>query len=180
MKITTENIWNTFNNELLRFIKKRVKDNDAAKDLLQDIFIKIHLKLATLTETEKLTSWVYQITRNSILDYYKKHKHSHGPLVDIYDIEDPITYNEDFGKCLTPFINKLPKTYREAILETEVGQLSQKAFAEKANISYSGAKSRIQRGRKQLFEIFNHCCQFSADKYGNVLDYTRKKNCTDC
>ena len=75
MTASTEIIWKEFNKELLRFIIKRVKDNDLAHDLLQDIFIKIHLKISTLSDSDKLTSWVYQITRNSIIDHYKKQKH---------------------------------------------------------------------------------------------------------
>lgn len=180
MTITTEKIWKDFNKELLRFIKKRVKDNDIANDLLQDIFIKIHLKLSTLSDTDKLTSWVYQITRNSIFDYYKKHKHFTDIPSDIYALDEPKLFNNEFGKCLKPFINQLPDTYRDAILQTELGQLSQKEFAEKSDISYSGAKSRIQRGRQKLYELFNQCCKISADKYGNILEYKRKHNCSDC
>ena len=180
MALTTEKIWNNFNKELLRFIKKRVKDKNAADDLLQDIFLKIHLKLSTLSDHDKLTAWVYQITRNSILDYYKKKKPSLEMPDDVYDIEDPEIFNTDFGKCLKPFINHLPEDYREAILQTELGSLSQKEFAEQKNLSYSGAKSRVQRGRQQLFEIFSQCCAFSADKYGNILDYHQKPDCKIC
>ncbi len=59
---------------------------------------------------------------------------------------------------MKPFVDQLPQTYLEVILQTELGELSQKEFAEKADISYSKPKSRIQRGRKQLFELFNECC----------------------
>jgi RNA polymerase sigma-70 factor (ECF subfamily) len=178
MTLTTETIWNNFNKELLQFIKKRVNDTDAANDLLQDIFVKIHLKHATLTDSDKLSAWVYQITRNSIIDYYKKHKPAAGILHDGYEAEEPEAVTEEFGKCLKPFINQLPETYRDALLQTELGKLSQKEFAEKADISYSGAKSRIQRGRQQLLQLFNKCCKVSADKYGNILEYQSKQNCS--
>jgi RNA polymerase sigma-70 factor, ECF subfamily len=178
MAITTEKIWNDFNKELFRFIKKRVKNNDIANDLLQDVFVKIHLKLATLSDNDKLTAWVYQITRNSIIDYYKKHKPAADIPFDIQEFNEPKLYNDEFSKCLKPFINQLPETYREAILQTEMGQLSQKEYAAKADISYSGAKSRIQRGRQQLFQLFNNCCKLSSDKYGNIIDYQSKQNCS--
>lgn len=180
MTITTENIWHDFNKELLRFIKKRVKDSDVANDLLQDIFIKIHLKLSTLSDTDKLTSWVYQITRNSILDYYRKHKHSADFPAEIIELDEQELFNVDFGKCLIPFIHQLPETYKDAILKTELGHLSQKEFAEEFNISYSGAKSRVQRGRQRLLELFKQCCNFSADKYGNIMEYQSKENCSHC
>jgi len=74
MTTTTETIWKAFHKELFNFINKRVNDKEASNDILQDVFIKIHLKLKTLSEKDKLASWVYQITRNSILDYFRKKK----------------------------------------------------------------------------------------------------------
>ena len=67
----TENIWNQFKDELLRFIVSRVNDKDIAQDLLQIVFIKIHSKSDSLSDNDKLTSWLYQITRNTIIDYYQ-------------------------------------------------------------------------------------------------------------
>lgn len=177
MTITTENIWNEFHNELFNFIIKRVKDTDIANDILQDIFIKIHLKLDTLTNKDKLTSWIYQITRNSILDYLKKHK----PQSEIIDDflapieEQTLNFNNDITPCMLRLINQLPDNYKDAILETELGQLSQKEYAEKAKISYSGAKSRIQRARQQLHLLFKECCKIQADIYGNIVDYEKRK-----
>ncbi|MGQ1787549.1 MULTISPECIES: sigma factor [unclassified Saccharicrinis] len=70
----TKKIWDNFSLQLLGFIKSRVHNNVVAEDILQDVFIKIHLKKDLLKENDKITSWVYQITRNSIIDYYRKVK----------------------------------------------------------------------------------------------------------
>ena len=158
-----------------------MKDNDLAHDLLQDIFIKIHLKISTLSDSDKLTSWVYQITRNSIIDHYKKQKHFTETPTDITELDELETFNKEFTNCIRPFVNELPGIYRDAIVQTELGQLSQKEFAQKSGISYTGAKSRVQRGRLQLVELFHQCCKFSTDKYGNVLEYKKRgQNCSDC
>jgi RNA polymerase sigma-70 factor, ECF subfamily len=178
MTATTETIWNEFHDKLFHFIKKRVKDVDTTNDILQDIFIKIHLKLHTLTDQDKLTSWVYQVTRNSILDHFKKQKPATELGENLAEIEEEKTFNAEMVTCMKPFIDKLPSTYKEAILETELGRLSQKAYAEKAGISHSGAKSRVQRARQQLHELFTACCNVQADKYGNIIG---KEECkTDC
>jgi RNA polymerase sigma-70 factor (ECF subfamily) len=174
---TTETIWQTFHQELFNFINKRVKDKDISKDILQDVFIKIHLKLKTLSDKDKLTSWVYQITRNSILDYFKKQKLK-VPLTDnMMELQEEKMFNEDLANCLKPMIAQLPDNYKEAIMQTEMGHLSQKAYAESIGISYSGAKSRIQRARQQLHELFNECCAIEADKYGNIMEHICKKDC---
>lgn len=174
---TTETIWKVFHKELFNFINKRVNDKEASNDILQDVFIKIHLKLNTLTDKDKLASWVYQITRNSILDYFRKQKPK-VPLSDsLIELEDEKVFNAELVKCLTPMVEQLPNNYKEAIMQTEMGNLSQKEFADKSGISYSGAKSRIQRARQQLHDLFNECCSIQSDKYGNIIEHECKKDC---
>lgn len=174
---TTEHIWKQFHKELYGFILKRVKDTDISKDILQDVFVKIHQKLSTLKDTDRLASWIYQITRNSILDYFRKEKIKM-PLTDIFqELQEEEVFNAELGKCLKPMIAQLPENYREAIVQTELGNFSQKEYADKAGISYSGAKSRVQRARQQLHELFNECCSIEADKYGNITKHVCKKGC---
>ncbi|MCX6351339.1 MAG: RNA polymerase sigma factor SigZ [Bacteroidetes bacterium] len=177
MTTTTENIWAQFHKELHRFINKRIKDADAANDILQDIFIKIHLKLNTLTDAEKLTAWVYQIARNSILDYYKKQKPQAEFTENLKEIVDDEAFKTELSTCLIPMIEELPADYKDAIMQTELGDLSQKEYAEKLGISYSGTKSRVQRARQQLHDLFNQCCTIETDKYGNIIDHICHKDC---
>lgn len=177
MATTTKNIWEQFHKELFSFIKKRVKHTDTTNDILQDIFVKIHLKLDTLSDKDKLTAWIYQIARNTILDHFRKQK-PHSELVDdLPDFTETKTFNTELVNCMKPFIHQLPDTYKEAILQTELGHLSQKDYAAKAGISYSGAKSRVQRARQQLHALFNECCRVTADKYGNIIDRDCKQDC---
>lgn len=177
MENTTSNIWEAFHQELFNFINKRVKDKDAANDILQDVFIKIHLKLNTLSDKDKLTSWVYQITRNSVLDYFKKQKPQTSLTESLWEKEEEKSYNTEMINCLNPMITQLPQDFKEAIMETELGNLSQKEYAQKLGISYSGAKSRVQRARQQLHKLFNECCKVESDKYGNIIEHECQNNC---
>lgn len=56
-----------------------------------------------------------------------------------------------------------------------------KEVTEELNISVSGAKSRVQRGRKMIKETILKCCEVNTDKYGNIVDYKpntcRNNNC---
>lgn len=175
---TTENIWKDFNGQLFNFINKRIQNKSISKDLLQDIFVKIHLNLKSLNDEQKLTSWVYQITRNTILDYFKKNKHETELSKDVIDEIEPENFNAEASKCLIPFIDKLPENYKDAILKTEIGNISQKDYAEELGISYSGAKSRVQRARQELNKLFKDCCSINVDVYGNVIEHqVCKKNC---
>ncbi|NPD86390.1 RNA polymerase sigma factor SigZ [Lentimicrobium sp. L6] len=175
----TEKIWNKFKEELLGFIISKVNDKDLAHDLLQEVFIKIHLKLSTISDKEKLTSWIYQITRNTIIDHYRKNKQfKEIKEIELKVPEHEVNYNNDLLCCLKPFIEDLPEKYQDALLKTSYGTLSQKEYAKKQELSYSAAKSRIQRARKKLKDSFKKCCATESDKYGNVFQLD-KRNC-DC
>src|SRR5712691_5660644 len=72
MSLTTEQVWGAFQVPLKQFIRKRVPDNDTADDILQEVFLKIHLHIETLKDVKKLQGWIYQIARNAIADYYRE------------------------------------------------------------------------------------------------------------
>ncbi len=177
MKTSTATRWEEFHGKLFGFINKRVKDKDTANDILQDVFVKIHLKLDTLTDEEKITSWVYQITRHSILDHFKKQKIQIDLPENLADNQGEKTFNDEVGNCLKTMIEDLPSDSKEAIIQTELGELSQKEYSEKLGISYSGTKSRVQRARQQLHQLFTECCTIESDKYGNIMEHVCHKDC---
>ena len=69
-----ESIWKKFNRELYYYILNKVKDGDAAKDILQDTFIKIQKNIHSLKEDKSLKFWIYRITYNSITDHFRDKK----------------------------------------------------------------------------------------------------------
>lgn len=174
----TENIWNNFHDELFNFIQKRIRNKEITNDILQDVFVKIHTKINSLKEEDKLKSWVYQITRNSVLDHFRKSKQIDSIEKDFPEEIESQTFNNELTKCLIPFVKQLSPDFEEAIRKTDLGKLSQKEFAEEIGISYSGAKSRVQRARQELKELFSDCCEINTDKYGNIIEHkVCKKNC---
>ena len=46
-------------------------DRHSAEDILQDVFLKIHTRIDTLHQQERVAAWIYQIARNAIVDYYR-------------------------------------------------------------------------------------------------------------
>jgi RNA polymerase sigma-70 factor, ECF subfamily len=174
-----EAIWKSLNTPLERFIRSKTPDTETAHDLLQDVYIKIHRGIDTLRDNERTEAWVYQIARNTITDYYRREK----PTVEISDfIVSPEEETEDeitarLTKSVRGMIDFLPDDYREALLLTEYEGLSQKELAERAGISLSGAKSRVQRGRKLLREMLLACCHFQFDRLGKVIDYYPRCQC---
>jgi RNA polymerase sigma-70 factor (ECF subfamily) len=81
------------------------------------------------------------------------------------------------------FVAALPSPYREAITLTELQGMTQKEAAAMLGISLSGMKSRVQRGRKQLQELLQACCEIALDPRGRVMSFEKRpegtvpKNC---
>ena len=69
---STEAIWTHLSADLRRFIRRRVSDDHAADDLLQETFVRVHRNLGTLQEADRLAAWVYRIARNVIHDHHRK------------------------------------------------------------------------------------------------------------
>ena len=170
-----EHIWKEFYAPLHGFVTKRVNNNAAVDDIVQTVFIKIADNISEVKDGQKIRSWIYQITRNTIIDYYRKQKPTDElPLdlqvMDEYDEQD---LSKELSNCIKPMIEQLPEKYREAIELTEIIGISQKQLSEQLGISFSGAKSRVQRGREKLKELLTACCHIEADRYGNIVDYQK-------
>jgi RNA polymerase sigma-70 factor (ECF subfamily) len=56
---------------VVSFIRTRVADDSSAEDILQEVFLKIHQHIETLKDVKKLDSWIYQITRHTMIDFYR-------------------------------------------------------------------------------------------------------------
>ncbi len=180
MVMTTEQIWETFHPQLKHFILTRVSDEQNAEDILQEVFLKIHTHIDTLHDQEKLQSWLYQITRNTITDYYRMHKATVELSEALLLPEEP-EVEGDVVKELIPsvkaMVESLPDDYRQALLLTEYEGLTQKELAERLGLSLSGAKSRVQRAREKLKTMLLDCCHFEFDRLGKVIDYQPRCAC---
>ena len=56
---------------LRTFIAQRVPNEGEVDDILQDVFLRMHRRLDSLKDPRRVVSWVFQITRNVIADYYR-------------------------------------------------------------------------------------------------------------
>ena len=171
---TLESIWEQTSSKLRTFILNRVEDKATAEDILQEVFLRVHQNMAMLKDSEKLESWLYQITRNVIIDHYRSRRvHSELPET-LADPQELIVEDDavaELSSSMFEMVNELPSPYREALLMTEYEGLSQQDLALKMGISLSGAKSHVQRARQKIKDSLLTCCHFEFDRYGRVVDY---------
>lgn len=174
-------IWDEFSEALKRFIYNRVKNNEITNDLLQEVFIKIHLNIHKIKKQESIKSWIYTITVNTINDYFKKQSKLSKLNFETIELNNKTTTEHSAKDCLLPLINNLPSTYKDALLLSEIKGLKQTEVAKILNISLSGAKSRIQRGRKLLKDGFIACCDYRLNESGYLVgEHKEKKDCKVC
>jgi len=197
MTTKTEELWQLLHDGLRAFIAKRVNDQVHVEDILQDVFVRVHRQIDSVNDPGRLVSWIYQVTRNAIIDYYRKPgRQREIPAGLGSDIEesgrmsttsalslggDADTLRTELAGCLRPMIEQLSKDYRDAITLVELDGLTQQAAAKRMGISLSGMKSRIQRGRKQLKHLLDECCVIQLDRRGGVREFeARDTGCDPC
>jgi RNA polymerase sigma-70 factor, ECF subfamily len=174
-----DQIWRDYHNGLLGFIRRRVGAADVAEDILQDVFVKAYSRMDTLVNTDRIQSWLYRIARNTIIDYHRTRK-SYEPLPDEIEQQQENNTDEEWrklGRCVLPMIEMLPEGYREAILLSDIDDLPLKEVAQLLNLSLPGAKSRVQRGRERLKNLFLDCCHIKFDSRGRPIDWWPKEDC---
>lgn len=177
----TAQIWNEFSDALRGYINSRVKNDAIADDILQEVFIKIHLNINNIKKQESLKSWIYTIAHNTIMDYFKKQSKVSDTHQIIRSENDETTNDHSHKDCLIPLINNLPENYRDALLLSEIKGMKQAEVAKQLNISLSGAKSRIQRGRNLLKQGFMDCCNFKLNESGHLYGSNKtKEECKVC
>jgi RNA polymerase sigma-70 factor (ECF subfamily) len=173
MPVSVEEIYNSFDTDLGTFVSAKIRDPDAAEDVLQDIYLKIHSRVGTVRDEEKIGAWVFRVARNAVNDYYRARKPT-AELKEVAEVPpDPSKeeMEQELSTAVRDMLEGLPPDDREALYLTEYEGLTQKELAERLGIGLSGAKSRVQRARTRLKAMLLDCCHFELDRRGRVTNY---------
>jgi RNA polymerase sigma-70 factor (ECF subfamily) len=168
---------------LRRFVARRVRP-EHVDDLVQDILLRMHERAGELHDEARLPGWAFRIAQSVVVDHHRRKRPEIAgadPEREADDGEsdaasDRGNVNEIVAGWLRPMLALLPDEYEQAVELVDVEGLSQREYAERAGLSISGAKSRVQRGRRMLEEVVRACCDLELDARGNVIGYERR-NC---
>ncbi|OQA86290.1 MAG: ECF RNA polymerase sigma factor SigH [Bacteroidetes bacterium ADurb.Bin234] len=169
-----------FYKPLKRYLIGKTKYKETAEDIVQEVMLKVISAHQKNLQVKNLKAWLYQIARNTLIDYYRNFKNQIYENVDTVDemffyTEDE-TYNSD--DFLIPMINLLPQKYSKPLFLSDIENLPQSEIAEQLHLSLSATKMRIQRARKMLYELFIECCDIEYTKTGAFLNCKIKENCS--
>ena len=146
---------------------------DDAQDLTQDVFIKMYKTLNSYDlERGAFMTWVTTITRNLLVDHFRKSKHDR--MTD--SLDSPVSEHEDAmplsdqieDKTLPPdarvqsretsetvhhALQKLSTELREAVILRDLQDMDYKDIANVLKVPEGTVKSRINRGRAELARL---------------------------
>ncbi|MEK6482431.1 RNA polymerase sigma factor SigZ [Catalinimonas sp. 4WD22] len=173
-------VFQEYEKELLGFINKRIKDRQQSEDVLHGIFLKVHRHCEKLPKIKNNRAWLFQITRNAVNDYFRENRKN--TSLEELPFEAEQQTGEELSQLLAPLIPRmirmLPAKYAEPLMMSDIEEIPQQEVANKLGLSLSGAKSRIQRGREKLRNLFFECLYLELDHQGVPLSFSVKEHCT--
>ncbi len=139
-----------------------LKNDDEAKDAVQDIFVKIMLNLGNFGEKSQFSTWIYSITYNFCIDNIRKRKKDktlfsedieRAPDVAEDEVPDEYLLEMDV-KYLKRVLEELPTGDRMIILMKYQDDMSIKEIAEMIDKTESAVKMKIKRAKHKAQELF--------------------------
>lgn len=154
-----EQLFKAYYDSMLRYSNSIIRDEAAAEDVVQEVFIKIAGCIDQIDEIEgsHTKGFLSTITRNCSIDYMRRMNREWKQICSLdeellandMDLLDLICKNER-DKLLHGEIRKLRAAYREILVMKYEQELSDEEISEKLNISVNNVRVRVFRARKAL------------------------------
>jgi RNA polymerase sigma-70 factor (ECF subfamily) len=134
---------------LLRYLRRAVGHAEAARDLAQDVFVRIARADALPGTDDERRAWVFRIARNLAIDHRRRHE---------VRLADSATGRADAGRpaaqdtslAVNEALAALDPLDRDVFLLREAGGLSYAEIAAACDLTVSAVRSRIHRARLEL------------------------------
>jgi len=132
---------------LFRYFVRAVGEAEVARDLTQDVFVRVSRTKVPDGADGEIRGWLFQIARNLALDYYRKRDRQPRPvaLVDRSHVA-----SQDVAVAVNEALAALPDLDRDVFLMREVAGLGYEEIARACDLTAGAVRSRIHRARLQL------------------------------
>ncbi|WP_436373830.1 sigma-70 family RNA polymerase sigma factor [Cytobacillus sp. BC1816] len=156
LEVIVTEIMNAYGTELSTLAFSYVKDIEASKDIVQNVFIKCFTHLDEFEGRSSIRTWLYRITINQCKDYlrsyYIKKVFLIGQVKEEITVHSPesITLQKWDEEQVVAQIMNLGKKYREVLILRYIQELEVREIAEILSISNETVKTRIRRGKNKL------------------------------
>jgi RNA polymerase sigma factor (sigma-70 family) len=179
MQQIKENTFLKEKDKLLGFIRNRVSSVEEAEDILQDVFFQFVSGFETIESLDRVTSWLYSVARNKIIDRYRRDaarpqrtnfelasgKDDDVPLTlqdilpDLDNTPEATLLREAIWDEITDALAELPAEQREIFILNEMEEKGFREISEETGVSINTLLSRkryaIMALRKRLQRFYN-------------------------
>jgi RNA polymerase sigma-70 factor (ECF subfamily) len=133
-------------------------DNEAASDLLQDVFLRLHRFAQRVDPERPLEPWLYRVTANLAYTWVKQRRRWFSPLEDIVEWftgprkhtpHQMVEFNDDLQQVANA-LSALPLQQRTVVVMYYLNDLSIQEVSEVLNVPVGTVKSRLHYGREAL------------------------------
>lgn len=171
-------LWQEHKEALYFYILKRVHDEPTAKDISQEVMIKVYNFCLTKSGVRNVRAWLYQIAHNAIVDHYRKNKRdvATDTFNEAADEEEASAF-KDAAEFILPMINLLPEMYATPLRMSDVDGTKLKDIAVELNLGLPAVKQRVSRARKLLKDVFTECCLMELDEQGRLVSFDIRPDC---
>ncbi len=157
-----EEIVRRYSNKVYNLAYHLTRDSAAAEEIMQDVFLTVIAKIATLTNEAYFSTWLYRVTTNAAYGFLRKEKKfseqtpvedldgEHHASVDWSELPDDVLLSEESREVLKRSIDSLPEAMRTVVIMKDMEGLKNEEIAEALGISVPAVKSRLHRGRLML------------------------------
>jgi RNA polymerase sigma-70 factor, ECF subfamily len=141
---------------LLYYATSITGNQDAALDVLQDVWLKVVRGIRRLKDPGSLKPWLYAITHGVAVDRirrgYRRDKAEQAQLDDSFNIEEP-SFDKEDAIAIHHALSRLGVKHREVLVLHFLQDLSIQEIANVVSCSEGTVKSRIHYAKRQMKQI---------------------------
>ncbi|WP_053368166.1 sigma-70 family RNA polymerase sigma factor [Bacillus sp. FJAT-27245] len=152
-------IMDRYGTELSILAFSYVKDIEAAKDIVQNVFVKCYTHIHSFQGKSSLRTWLYRITINECKDYlkssYLKRIFLGGRVKEepTHQTPEAVLLKKSEDEQVIMAIMSLGKKYREVMILRYIHHLEVKEIAHVLEVSAETVKTRIRRAKMKLLPV---------------------------
>src|SRR3982751_823671 len=132
---------------VLRYLTRIVGHAETARDLAQDVFLRISRTTIPQAEAAELRAWVFRIARNLAFNYLRDQARR---PVAVELVDEPLTGSAETTVAVRQALQRLADVDRDVFLLREIAGLSYDELASVCELTPDAVRSRLQRARSEL------------------------------
>ena len=138
-----EQVYLDYHIKVLRYIQSKVHSLTLAEDLCSEVFLKVYEKLEDYdAEKSKLSTWIFSITRNKLIDYYRTRRVMEEipeTLEDGSRVEESVC-SKEMLETLADALEQMDERERDIIILRYYSGKTLREIADQLGISYAYVK----------------------------------------